>query len=261
MSGPLAGKVVVVTGASRGLGRHCALGYGAGGATVVVTGRSAEGVAGTAGAVEVAGGTALALACDVADPTSIAAMVDEVLSRFGHVDLLMANAGYFAPGTISTMTPEDWERQFRVNVHGVFYTARAVLPAMAARGRGTVLAISSVAAGKPSHYGVTKRAVEATVEAFAAEQAPHGVCIASLRPVAAIETPGWLAARDAATRATRAHRISPPDSYVAAAVLLAELATAEHAGLHFTDAEVIRAFAPGEYDRFAQLNAPVWSAG
>lgn len=267
MTGRLAGRVAIITGASRGLGRLAALAYAAEGATVIVTARSSD-TCGAEGTIEevarhiaATGGSALAVACDVADPASVGAMIGAVLAQYGRIDVLMANAGFFAPGTISAMAPSDWETQFRVNVHGVFYVIRGVLPTMVAQEAGTILAISSIAAQRPSHYGVTKRAVESMVEAFAQEQRAHGICVASLRPVAAIETPGWLAARDAATRQTRAHRISPPDSYVEAAVLLAARAGPAHSGCHFTDADVLRTFGGEEaVARYRRINAAVWSA-
>lgn len=267
MTGRLSGKVVVITGASRGLGRYCALGYGAEGASVVLAARSADtsddqpGSMGEAVAqIEAAGGKALPVVCDVADPASIQAMAKTVLDRFGRVDVLMTNAVYYAPGTISTMDPKDWDLQFRVNVHGVFHAIRAFLPTMIDQGSGNIITISSVAAKKPSHYGATKSAVESLTNTFAAEQRENGIAVNSLRPVAGIETPGWLNARSAEARQARAHRLSPPDSYVEAAVLLAGQSPETSTGRHYTDAEVLKRFGEaGSFERYAEMNAPVWA--
>lgn len=267
MAGRLAEKVAIVTGASKGLGRHCALGYGAEGATVVVAARSRAGqasddgtVAETAREIERAGGRAIAAHCDVADPRSIQSMVDGVMAAEGRIDVLMTNAVFYAPGTISTMEPDDWERQFRVNVHGVFHAIRSVLPAMVSQGSGNIITISSVAAKKPSHYGATKSAVETLTDTFAAEQVENGIAVNSLRPVAGIETPGWLAARPEKERRARAHRLSPPDSYVEAAILLAMQSASACTGQHLTDADVLRRFGDkGSFERFREMNAPVWS--
>ena len=267
MAGRLAGKVVLITGASRGLGRHCAVGYGAEGATVIVAARSHAGengasgtVAETAEQIERAGGVAIPEYCDVGDPASIHSMVATVLGKVGRIDVLMTNAVYYAPGTISTMDPEDWEKQFRINVHGVFYAIRAVLPSMIKNGRGNIITISSVAAKKPSHYGATKSAVESLTDTFAAEQTGNGIAVNSLRPVAGIETPGWLAARPPEARQARAHRLSPPDSYVESAVLLAQQSAVSCSGQHLTDAEVLKKFGvEGSYERFQVMNSPVWS--
>lgn len=261
----LANKVVVITGSSRGLGQYCALGYAAEGASVVVTARShADGgqsdLARTAEMITDAGGTALPIACDVADPTSINAMVDAALDKFGRIDVLMANAAYFAPGTLSTMEPHDWERQFQVNVHGVFHSIRAVLPSMIERRSGNIITISSVAAHKGSHYGATKRAVLGMTMGFAEEQKSNGIAVNALRPVAAIKTPGWLASRSAEVLKTRAHRASPPDSYVEAAILLAMQDVATCSGEELTDSQVLKRFgSDGDLERFGAMNAPVWS--
>ncbi len=266
--GRLAGKVVLITGASRGLGRHCALGYGAEGATVIPTARSLSTdsedrpgtVEDTARLIEAAGGKAFPLACDVADRTSVQAGIDTVLAHYGRIDVLMTNAVYYAPGTISTLSPDDWERQFQVNVHGVFHAIRAVPPSMIAAKSGNIITISSVAAKKPSHYGATKSAVETLTDTFAAEQAENGIAVNSLRPVAGIETPGWLAARPEKARSARAHRLSPPDSYVEAAILLAMQEAASCTGKHLTDADVLRHFGTEDsFEHYRSINAPVWS--
>jgi 3-oxoacyl-[acyl-carrier protein] reductase len=200
------------------------------------------------------------VACDVADRSSIAAMAETVLRQFGRIDVLMTNAIFYAPGTISTMDPDDWDKQFQVNVHGVYHAIRAVLPTMLDQGSGNIITISSVAAKKPSHYGATKSAVESMTNAFAAEQVENNIAVNSMRPVAGIETPGWLNARPAKARQARAHRLSPPDSYVEAAVLLAMQDAGTSTGQHFTDADILKRFGEqGSFERFAEMNAPVWS--
>jgi citronellol/citronellal dehydrogenase len=261
----LANKVAVITGSSRGLGQYCALGYAAEGASVVVTARSQgndgqSDLARTAELIEAAGGTAFPVACDVADPASINAMVGAVLDRFGRIDVLMANAAWFAPGSLSTMAPHDWERQFQVNVHGVFHSIRAVLPSMIERKSGSILTVSSVAAQKGSHYGATKRAVLGMTIGFAEEQKNNGIAINALRPVAAIRTPGWLASRSPEVLQGRSHRVSPPDSYVEAAILLAMQGAETCSGQELTDAQVVSRFgSEGDLERFRAMNAPVWS--
>lgn len=266
MAHRLADKVAVITGSSRGLGQYCALGYAIEGASVVVTARSHDDggqseLAGTAEMINDAGGTAFPIACDVADPASINAMVDAVLKKFGRIDVLLANAAYFAPGTLSTMEPHDWERQFQVNVHGVFHCIRAVLPSMIERRSGNIITVSSVAAQKGSHYGATKRAVLGMTMGFAEEQRTNRIAVNALRPVAAIKTPGWLASRSAEVLQTRAHRVSPPDSYVEAAILLAMQNAETCSGQELTDAQVLSQFgSAGDLERFGAMNAPVWSA-
>lgn len=259
MANRLDGKVAVITGSSRGLGQYCAVQYAAEGAAVVVTARAHADLAQTAEMINSAGGTALPVACDVGDPASVYAMVETALDRFGRIDVLMANAAYFAPGTLGTMDPQDWERQFQVNVHGVFHAIRAVLPSMAERKSGNIITISSIAAQKGSHYGATKRAVLGLTMGFAEELKPSGIAVNALRPVAAIRTPGWLASRSPEVLKGRAHRVSPHDSYVEAAVLLAMQEAGTCSGQELTDGQVLQRFGrEGDLERFAAMNAPVW---
>jgi NAD(P)-dependent dehydrogenase (short-subunit alcohol dehydrogenase family) len=266
MTGRLAGKVAIITGASRGLGSYCAEGFGAEGASVVIAARSHDPAADTPGTtahtarlVEAAGGVAFPWACDVGDPASIQAMAEATLERFGRIDVLMTNAVYYAPGDFSTIEPADWERQFRINVHGVFHAIRAVLPSMIENGGGNIITVTSIAAERISHYGATKRAVAGMTVGFAEEQRSNGVAVNALRPVAAIRTPGWEQSRPAEVLQARAHRVSPPDSYVEAAVLLAMRTAADCTGQTFTDAEVLKRFGdPDDLARFSAMNAAVW---
>lgn len=259
MAGRLTGKVAIITGGSRGRGRYCADAYAAEGATVVATARSHD-PSQPPQIASASGGSVVDATSDVADPASLRSMVEGVLERFGHVDLLMTNAVYYAPGTLSTIEAPDWDLQFKVNVHGVFHAIRAVLPSMIENGGGGIITISSIAAERGSHYGATKRAVAGITLGFAEEQKPNGVAVNSLRPVAAIRTPGWEQSRPADVLQARSHRVSPPDSYVEAAILLAMRTAEDCSGETFTDTDVIRRFgAPGNLERFRAMNAAVWS--
>jgi NAD(P)-dependent dehydrogenase (short-subunit alcohol dehydrogenase family) len=250
-----------VTGSSRGLGADCAKGFGREGAAVVVTARTiGDEALGVLKAIEAEGGMALAVACDVADPIEIEAMVAATLARFGRIDILLANAVFYAPGGFMTIDPRDWRRQFDVNVHGVFDSIRAVAPTMIKQGDGHIITVSSVAAERASHYGATKRAVVGLTLGFATELAGAGVSVNALRPVAAVATPGWLGSRPAEALEARAHRVSPPDSYVEAAILLGSQSASVCSGQQLTDAEVIRRFGDAaSLERFSAMNAAVWS--
>lgn len=249
--GRLAGKVAIITGGSRGLGQYCAVGYGHEGAIVIVAARTEEArdpnlpgtIHQTAKLVEEAGGEALPVVCNVADQASIEAMVAEVIDRYGRVDILMNNAAVQPPGRISQIEPRHWELEFRVNVHGPFHCARAVLPHMIEQGSGNIINISSVAARGGSHYGATKRALEAFTIGLAAEQAANGIAVNALKPVGAIETPG-LRYRGAGTAPVPARDGLPgPESYVEAAVLLALQTPDTCTGQVLNDAEVIEKLA------------------
>ena len=247
--GRLAGKVAIITGGSRGLGQYCAVGYGAEGAKVVVAARTEEvkdpnlpgTIHETVKLVEEAGGEAIPVVCNVGDVEQINKMVKTVLDTWGQIDILMNNAAVQPPGGISVIEPRHWELEFKINVHGPFHCARAVLPHMIERKTGSIINISSVAARGGSHYGATKRALEAFTIGLAMEQRGNGVAVNALKPVGAIDTPG-LRYRGGGTapRPVRAD-LPGPENYVEAAVLLA-LATPETCtGQVYDDAEAVAA--------------------
>jgi NAD(P)-dependent dehydrogenase (short-subunit alcohol dehydrogenase family) len=242
----LAGKVAIVTGASRGLGQYCAVNYGREGAAVVIAARTEQEknpdlpgtIHATARLVEQAGGEAYPVACNVADLSSVAFMVDQVMSRYGQVDVLMNNAGIVPPGNNSTIELRHWELEFRVNVHGPFYCTRAVLPHMAQRG-GSVINISSYGSLSGTHYGATKRALEAMTVGFAEEQRGNGIAVNALKPLVSIETPGMFFP-GGGVAATPGRAVSQkPDRYVEAAVLLALQTPDSCTGQIFDDAQAV----------------------
>ena len=271
MAGRLAGKVAVITGASRGLGQYCAVGYGGEGATVVVAARTENEadsrlpgtIHETVDLVKAAGGDAIAIACNVADYDAVERMAQQVLERFGRVDILMTNAAIQPPGRISNMQVKHWELEFRVNVHGSFYPIRAFLPSMQAAGSGNIITVSSIAAHRGgSHYGATKRAIESMTIGLADELAGEGIAVNCLRPVAAIDTPGFMMGRPADQPHTRSTLTAsaPPDSYVEAAILFAMQTASSCTGAVLTDAEVVQRFEPEALERFKTMNPPEWSA-
>jgi citronellol/citronellal dehydrogenase len=272
MAGRLQGKVAIITGASRGLGQYCAVGYAKEGATVVVAARTETEtdprlpgtIYHTARLIEDAGGVAFPVVCNVADNASVEAMVQQVLDRYGQVDILMNNAAVQPAGFISTIPIRHWELEFRVNVHGSFYGCRAVLPAMIEQKQGNIINISSVGALGGSHYGATKRAVEAMSIGLAQEQRENGIAVNAFKPVRGIETPGLLFGRapgQVGGPRPAGEEIPPPDSYVEAAVLLAMQTPQTFTGQVVDDAEVIARLA-GEAtkQRMRDINPPSWVA-
>jgi citronellol/citronellal dehydrogenase len=271
MSGRLEGKVAIITGSSRGLGQYCAVGYAREGAKVVIAARTEQEtdprlpgtIHHTAKLCEEAGGEGFPVVCNVGDYESVESMVKQVLDKYGQIDIIMNNAAVQPPGFVSSIQIRHWELEFRINVHGVFYGMRAVLPHMMERKSGNIINISSVAADRGgSHYGATKRAVESMTLGLANEMRNNGIAVNCMKPVGGIETPGLLFGRapgQVGGRAPGSQDLPPPDSYVEAAVLLAMQTAETGTGIVMNDAQIINRFADDETkERLRKLNPPNW---
>ncbi len=146
----LSGRVALVTGASRGIGEAAARRLAQAGAAVALTARSGAAVQAVAGEINAAGGRAAAFTCDVADFAQVDATVAAVESELGPVDILVNNAGILEPiGALHEVEPEAVMTTLRINIGGAAACAHAVLPGMLARGRGSIVNISSGAAHSP----------------------------------------------------------------------------------------------------------------
>ena len=168
----LEGKIAIVTGAARGLGRGIADRLAAEGATVVVTDVNAEGAAQAATEL---GGSAIGLGCDVSDYASVEAMVAHVKDRFGRVDVLVNNAGWDKAAPFLDLEQDLWPRIIGINLYGVLNTSKAVLPIMAEQGSGSVVNISSdagrVGSSGEAVYSAAKGGVIAFTKSMAREMA------------------------------------------------------------------------------------------
>jgi meso-butanediol dehydrogenase / (S,S)-butanediol dehydrogenase / diacetyl reductase len=191
----LAGKVAVVTGGARGIGRAIALQLARDGAAVVVADLNHEGASAVAGEIEAAGGRALGTGVDVADAASQDALVAETVDRLGRLDVMVANAGIIQVKPLVELDPEDWDRTFAVNVRGVFLSFRAAARTMIGQGQGgRLLATASIAAkmGSPyqSHYQASKAAVVGLVRSVAWELGQHGITVNCYCP-GIVDTDMW----------------------------------------------------------------------
>ncbi|GAC1448472.1 MAG: SDR family NAD(P)-dependent oxidoreductase [Isosphaeraceae bacterium] len=187
----LTGRVALVTGAARGLGRAIALGLARQGAVVAVLDVDEAGGAETASTIVSLGQRAGAWACDVGDERQVQAVVKAVREAFGPIDVLVNNAGITRRIALFDWKPEDWEALIRINQIGTFLMAREVGREMVARGRGSIVNISALGGGivglgrGNALYCATKGAVVALTRDLAAEWARSGVrvnCVA----------PGWF---------------------------------------------------------------------
>jgi len=208
----LTGKVVIVTGASRGIGKGIAQLFAAEGAKVVCAARTVhdgdhflEGsLLSTVEEIRQAGGEALPVQCDVADEESCDHLIQETKQAYGPVDVLINNAAvtYFVP--IKDLPIKKWKRAFDVNVLGPFMLCQKVLPDMIAKQSGAIVNITSRAAIGPGRgpypdteqtgtmYGATKAAVERFTQGLAQEVYPYGISVTCLAPGVGVATPGTV---------------------------------------------------------------------
>lgn len=180
-------KVVMITGAARGLGRTYALEFARRGARLVVS--DLRDCADTVAACEHAGGQALGAICDVTDFDSITRLAESATSRFGGIDVLVNNAAMFGNltrGAFDTLTEPEWDAAMAVNVKGVWNCCRAVVPVMRNAGGGAIVNISSLAAvyGMPNglHYTTSKAAVIGLTRGLAREVGKHGIRVNAVAP-------------------------------------------------------------------------------
>ena len=183
----LHGKVALVTGGSRGLGRAMVLGLAGAGADVVVASRKVEACEAVAEQVRGLGRQALAVAAHAGNLATLDALIERAYARFGRVDILINNAAT-NPTTapLSQLTPELFQKVFEVNTKGPWYLASRLAPRMAAHGGGVVVNVISVGGLKPpalqGFYAATKAALNALTRVMAAEWAADGIRVNSLAP-------------------------------------------------------------------------------
>lgn len=180
----VAGKTVVITGASRGIGAEAARVFAAAGANVALIARSSDAIEKLSAEI---GAQAIALTCDVASYASVEGAIAKAKETFGSVDILINNAGVIEPiSHLASADPDEWGAVIDINLKGVFNGMRAVLPMMIASGGGSILTISSGAAHGPveawSHYCASKAAVKMLTECVNKENGADGIRAIGLSP-------------------------------------------------------------------------------
>jgi len=178
------GQVVVITGASRGIGAEAARVFAAKGARVALLARSGDAVAALARDI---GPQAMALAVDVADWGQMQGAIAQVTAQIGPVDVMINNAGVIDPiAILADSDPAAWAQAIAINLNGVYHGMRAVLPGMLARGRGTVITVSSGAAHNPiegwSSYCASKAGAAMLTSCAHLEAGSAGVRVMGLSP-------------------------------------------------------------------------------
>lgn len=182
----MSGKVVVVTGASTGIGQAVAEAFSREGATVVLAARSEGRLVRIAADIGKAGGRAVPMAVDVTDRTAVFEKMKEVAESLGSIDVLVNNAGIGLLSPVDGMDPEELKRIFEVNFFGLIWCTQAALPYMIRQKRGRIVNISSVAGKRAlphiSAYCASKFAVQAFSDSLRMETAGHGITVTVLCP-------------------------------------------------------------------------------
>ena len=216
----LTGKIVVITGASSGLGEATARLLSAEGVTVVLGARRADRLQTLVGELTARGGQALALTTDVTDRAQVKRLVDTAVEKFGRVDVILNNAGLMPQSLLAKLHVEEWDRMIDVNIKGVLYGIAAALPNMMRQKSGQIINVSSVAGHKVGPggavYSATKHAVRVLSEGLRMEVKPYNIRTTIISPGAvATELPNTVTDPDVAVRINQLYQdvAIPADSF------------------------------------------------
>ncbi len=182
----VSGQIVLVSGASRGIGRAIAKGFADRGASVVITGRVAETLEKTAQEICPPGGTVRAKVCDAADAKALQRLADEVVAEFGRIDTLVNCAGVNKRRKVEDYDEETYDYITNINIRGAFFLAIAVGRHMIRAGRGSQINIDSINSQRPldrvTPYAMSKAAMSNMTRSLAMEWGPHGIRVNAIGP-------------------------------------------------------------------------------
>ncbi len=191
----LKGKIAIITGARRGMGRTHAIKLATAGAKVVVSDISLEDCQEVVEEIKKDGGEAMAVKCDVSKKTEVDEMVKKTVEKFGKVDVLVNNAGICQFKPFLELTEEEWDRTLDINLKGYFLCGQAVAKEMVKQKKGVIINIASVAMGQQgigfsniAHYCASKGGIVGMTEALAVELASYNIRVNAIAP-GMIETP------------------------------------------------------------------------
>ena len=219
----IAGKVVVITGASSGLGEATAEHLADLGAIVVLGARRRERIESLSSRLQQQGHQALAMVTDVTDRAQVQRLVDAAVHSFGRIDVMINNAGLMPSSPLDRLKVEDWDRMIDVNIKGVLYGIAAALPYMREQKSGHIINVASVAGHKVraggAVYAATKHAVRALSEGLRQEVKPYNIRTTIISPGAvATELPDSITEPDIAEAIQKVYEVAIPASAFAHAV-------------------------------------------
>jgi NAD(P)-dependent dehydrogenase (short-subunit alcohol dehydrogenase family) len=246
----LKGKISIVTGSSRGIGKAIALGFAKAGAKVVLTSRKMNDLETNAAEIKAFGGEAFPVQAHLGKIEEIKRMVNTVMDKFGRIDILVNNAGTSpAMGTVLDSDERIWETVMNLNLKGVYFTSQVVAKIMKKQGSGKIINIASIDGFKPepgvSVYSISKAGVRMITRAFALELAPFNIQVNTIAP-GPINTKlldsHWFnlppeeakKQKEAMAKTTPIGRIGEPDEIAGAAIYLAS-----DASNYTTGAEIV----------------------
>jgi NAD(P)-dependent dehydrogenase (short-subunit alcohol dehydrogenase family) len=228
----LDGRVAIVTGGSRGIGRSIACGFALAGAKVVIASRKADACEATAKAIAEQGGEALAVPTHLGDLEQLERLVAATVDRFGGLDVLVNNAANALALPFGSVTPEAWEKSLAVNLRGPVFLMQYALPALTASEHASIINVSSAGAflfSAHTHmYAAAKAGLLAYTRALAAELAPRGIRVNAIAP-GTIDTDmvrnNPPAVQEMMAKASILGRAAHPDELVGLALFLASEAS------------------------------------
>lgn len=248
-------RVVAITGASAGIGRATAIRLARDGAALAICARREDRLKDTAAEITAAGGAVLAVVADVTSDADMQSFVAQTVARFGHVDVMICNAGFGVAGAIDDVTPEQMRKLIDINYMGTYYATRAVLPLFRRQGHGHVIFISSIVGkrGVPymGAYAATKFAQVGLAECLRAELSGSDIHATVVYPVSTDSEFFDVMSQETGARVTRASGPRQEAAAVAEAIARAIAHPVPEVFPHFKSRALVwlNTLAPGFTDR------------
>lgn len=225
----LEGKVALVTGSSRGIGRAIAEAYAREGARIVLNGTDPDALSAVEEGIRDTGAEVLSIRADVSSPEQVDGLVGRAVDRFQRIDVLVANAGKMFVGKLDEISVEAWDEAMCVNLRSVFLCCRAVIPHMQKQRYGRIITMSSAGGKNPktitgTQYGVTKAGILYLTKRMAQDYGPYGIAVNGLCPGPVETDMSQTFPRDVMERFTSQiplGRIGTPEDVARVAVFLA----------------------------------------